>query len=165
MTTNQVETVYNFNGANDGRIFEGSFALYNDKLYAVSYSGGQNGNGTLVSFDPSNNTLTTLKHLTIENGRAFKSSPVFWDDSALSVDDIKKGNVDFTIYPNPANSSFVVNFEDYDKIMIHDFSGRLIKTFNKSTSYSTDSFKTGLYIVRLYKNGKPIGNQKIVITK
>ncbi|SNR41688.1 Por secretion system C-terminal sorting domain-containing protein [Lutibacter agarilyticus] len=165
MTSNQVDILHNINGTTDGRIFEGSFTVYNNKLYAVSFSGGQNNNGTLVSFDPSNNTLTTLKHLTIENGKAFKSSPAFWDDSTLSVDNFTNQGINFKIYPNPTNASFIVNFEDYDKVMLYDYTGRKIKTYSKSTSYNTQNLKVGLYYVSLLKQGKIIGRQKIIISK
>jgi len=165
LTTNQVDTIYHFDGVNDGRIFEGSFTLYNNMLYAVSYSGGQNGNGTLVRFDPSNNTLTTLEHLTVENGRAFKATPSLWIGMPLSINNNVKEKTSFSIYPNPTNSNFTINYEDYDQITIHDISGKLIKTYNKSNVYNINQLESGVYFINIIKNKNQIGSERLIISK
>jgi hypothetical protein len=165
MTTNKVDTLYNIDGATDGRIFEGSFTVYEDELYALAYSGGQNGNGTLVSFDPSDNSLTTLEHLTVENGRPFKSTPTFWDEKILAISDIQKENVSFTISPNPASASFVINNDNYDLVTIYNVSGKMVKRFDHSDSYDISTLADGLYIVQVLKNNQLIDSKKLIITK
>ena len=69
-------TEHSFNAAVDGGGFEAEWTPVNGKLYSTSYTGGPNGFGTLVEFDPSNSQLTVLENLTINNGRSWRGSPI-----------------------------------------------------------------------------------------
>ena len=149
LTTNQVDTIYNFNGVDDGRIFEGSFTFYNNMLYAVSYSGGQNGNGTLVRFDPSNNTLTTLEHLTVENGRAFKSTPALWDDAWLGINEEALNDVDFIIYPNPTDRFLYLENGNIENVLVYSIEGRQEKVEFTESLIDLEGLAPGVYIISI----------------
>ncbi len=70
---------YSFNASVDGGGFEAEWTPVNGKLYSTSYTGGPNGFGTLVEFNPSTSQFTVLENLTIDNGRSFRGSPIFVD--------------------------------------------------------------------------------------
>lgn len=57
-TTNTESVLWNFGNGNDGQYPQESFVYdsNNDLLYGTTFSGGSNGGGTIISFDPSNNT-------------------------------------------------------------------------------------------------------------
>lgn len=118
-----------------------------------------------MKFDPLDNSLTTLEHLTVENGRPFKSTPTFWDEKILAITDIQKENVSFTISPNPASSSFVINNDNYDSVIINNISGKMVKRFDHSESYDIITLAEGLYIVQVLKNNQFIDSKKLIITK
>ncbi|MFK5857010.1 MAG: T9SS type A sorting domain-containing protein [Bacteroidota bacterium] len=75
---------HSYNAPVDGGGFEGDWTPINGKLYSTSYTGGQNGFGTLVEFDPSTSQLTVLENLTINNGRSFRGTPIEYDPPVLN---------------------------------------------------------------------------------
>lgn len=76
LTTNIFTNEYSFYSSIDGGGFEGEWTPVNGILYATSYTGGPNGFGTLVAFNPSNGIFTVKESLTIYNGRSFRGTPI-----------------------------------------------------------------------------------------
>jgi len=73
--------------------------------------------------------------------------------STLSVKDVQ--NSLFTIYPNPAKSSFRIN-KPINNLRIYDITGKLVKTFSGAFSehddYDISNLNQGLYLVKMENN-------------
>jgi hypothetical protein len=144
----------------DGGAFLGEWTVYNNELYAVSYTGGQNGYGTFVKYTPSNTTFSVLENLTMENGRAYRSSPIFWDDSSI----LGNNQLNFesiSIYPNPVRSSFTIELNDIQDVKIYNSSGSLLRTIKKSQKINVEDLEKGLYLLRIKTKDK-IYNSKFI---
>jgi uncharacterized repeat protein (TIGR03803 family) len=100
---------YDFSSGTTGAGFEAAWTENNGKLYSTSYTGGAFGYGTLVEFDPASGLLTVLQDLTIENGRAFRGSPIA---VGLPVLD--------SIVPNFADQNQVINCTIYGTNTLFD---------------------------------------------
>lgn len=83
MSSGAYSIEHSFDKDQDGGGFSAGWTLLNDTLYSTSRTGGAKGYGTLVAFDLASSTLSTLEHLTLENGRSFRGTPVVWDDSFI----------------------------------------------------------------------------------
>jgi len=82
---------------------------------------------------------------------------------ALSIDEeILLG---FSIYPNPATTSFHVSTNVSD-IEIYDLTGKLVKSykgeFNRTDSFDISQLNTGMYIVKVENNNNQIKTTKLV---
>jgi hypothetical protein len=89
----------------------------------------------------------------------------------VSINDIVYEELEFDIYPNPANEALYVYFADgiiqsyYYEIM--DYTGKIIlkgKLNENSFSISTISFSPSVYFIRLSRNGQTICSKKFCIT-
>ncbi len=59
-------------------------------------------------------------------------------------------NVDFSIMPNPNNGVFTIQCrETVTTVNIFDINGRLLRTFNNSTSITISDFAKGIYIAQI----------------
>jgi hypothetical protein len=153
---------YSFDAAQDGGGFSAGWTLYNDKLYSTSVTGGSSGYGTLVEFDLTNSTLTVLEHLTMENGRSFRGTPILWDDSVLlGINDINKNNLDINIYPNPSKTNLNVDTENVNLIEIYSTTGQLVKRVKNSNNVNIEDLSTGVLIIKVY-NDKGIYSSKFI---
>lgn len=78
--------------------------------------------------------------LTLENPTAVNE---------LSVD---KASV-YQVLPNPARGKVKINGSDFDYLEILDLNGRVVFSTSKSIQFiQTESFKNGIYVVKIYKN-------------
>ncbi len=75
---------------------------------------------------------------------------------------------DFTIYPNPADSYFIVessNNKSDNEILVFDISGKIVfqtQTSDNQTTINTEYLPSGLYIVKAISNGD-VRTNKIII--
>ncbi|MCT4674135.1 MAG: T9SS type A sorting domain-containing protein [Prolixibacteraceae bacterium] len=146
------EIKYSFDKASDGGGFSAGWTEYNGKLYSTSRTGGQHGMGTLVSYDYKNSTFEVVKHLTLQEGRSFRGTPVVWDNSWLtSVSDIHSISKDVSIYPNPAKTYFYVRSENCKNMKVEIFSllGAKIKEVKNNTMINIEGLPVGAYIVKI----------------
>lgn len=115
------------------------------------------------SIEDGNNISATLNSITIQLCRS-ELLPVLVSESFNSIDDL-------TIYPNPNNGTFTINFQsesDRTDINIHDIRGR--KVFNKSfennglfnQNISLNNVQSGIYLVTIQDGARKI-TKKIVI--
>lgn len=152
LSNNQIDTLYNIDGTNDGRVFEGAFTEHNGLLYAVSFSGGQNGNGTLISFDPNTNTFITIESLDITNGRAFKATPIV-SNYTLSTTPITGNSdlksADLIIYPNPSNDFISIKMDGFSESKVYSSLGTEIKVKAYDNVLDVQNLESGLYIVKI----------------
>ena len=161
MTTNVYSIEYSFDRDQDGGGFSAGWTLYNDKLYSTSRTGGMNGYGTLVVFDLTNSTLSVLEHLTMENGRSFRGTPIVWDDSALGVNDLNSDSFSINVYPNPVKRTVTVDVENVSLIEIYSLTGQLVKSIKNSKTVNVEDINTGILIIKVY-NDKGIYSSKFI---
>ncbi len=95
LTKNIFSQEYSFNADIDGANFSAGWTLNNGRLYSTSQSGGANGYGTLVEFDPSITKLKVLSDLTLQNGAGIMATPLFptYPTTADSTDIITKDTI------------------------------------------------------------------------
>lgn len=138
--------VYDFDYATDGGVFAGQWTEYNGILYATSYTGGSLGYGTLVSYNPSNTTFTVLEHLSLANGRSYKSTPLVWDPNSLSVNEASLDST-LQLYPNPVNDILYINNQNLKEILIFDLTGRKVMYLENTREVNTSKLTQGIYLV------------------
>jgi hypothetical protein len=82
------------------------------------------------------------------------------DVTGLFEDNAEK----FVIYPNPAKTSFNVNVSNFDKLIIEDMNGKVVKTINEyeAGQISVKLLKAGVYFVKITTNGE-VQTQKLII--
>jgi len=70
----------------------------------------------------------------------------------------------FSIYPNPANTVTRIKGADYNRVVITDLSGRIIRDWNSSDSeISLTGINTGMYYISLFQNGQLKGCRKLMV--
>jgi hypothetical protein len=83
--------------------------------------------------------------------------------NVLGIDD--NGLFNFSIYPNPTNTSFSVNTNVSD-IEIYDLTGKMVKAFNGSFTrtdiFDISSLNTGMYILKVENDNNQIMTTKLV---
>ncbi|WP_047550605.1 alpha-amylase family glycosyl hydrolase [Psychroserpens sp. Hel_I_66] len=91
--------------------------------------------------------------------RIFGNAP-----STLSTDDFNI-DADFSIYPNPVNTSFKTN-KAISSLKIFDITGKLVKTFNgdftKTDSYDISDLTQSIYLVKIENNNGQILTSKLI---
>ena len=160
MTTQAYTVEYSFDYDQDGGGFSAGWTIYNDKLYSTSRTGGANGYGTLVEFDLTNSTLNVLEHLTMENGRSFRGTPILWDDTVLGIGEIIN-NSNIQIFPNPARTVLNVELENVSLIEIYSTTGQLVKRIKNSNTINVEDISSGVLIIKVY-NDKGIYSSRFI---
>jgi hypothetical protein len=94
------------------------------------------------------------------------------DYPAKAIVKINVGNVgiaghtasSFNIYPNPTNNSFFIDCENFSVIKLFDMLGQelLTQTVNGKTEININHLPQGVYNVRIFSEGKVVGNSKIM---
>ena len=83
--------------------------------------------------------------------------------STLNVEAFSLNN--FTVYPNPVNSSFSIN-KDISNLKIFDITGKLIKTFNgyysKNASFNISELKSSIYILKIENTNGQVFTSKLI---
>lgn len=87
-----------------------------------------------------------------------------------AIDENSDNFANISIYPNPANNTFIVAFNSESPVMIDiiNFNGQIVKSINvtnagfNSQLIDVNDLTTGVYIVRL-SNGYNVHTQKLVI--
>ena len=102
-----------------------------------------------MKYNTTTNTFNVIENLTIENGRAFRATPLFWDDTALSIKDNIK-ILSMNIYPNPVKTTLNLGKKSFDNIEIYSLSGLLIKTAKNTTEVNVSDLAIGMYVIKVY---------------
>ena len=160
MTTQAYTIEYSFDYDQAGGGFSAGWTLYNNKLYSTSRTGGTNGYGTLVSFDLTNSAFSVLEHLTMENGRSFRGTPILWDDTALGIGEIIN-NSNIQIVPNPARTVLNVESENVRLIEIYSITGQLVKRIKNSKTINVEDLSSGVHLIIVH-NDKGIYSSRFI---
>ncbi|MDR1847664.1 MAG: T9SS type A sorting domain-containing protein [Bacteroidales bacterium] len=67
-----------------------------------------------------------------------------------------------SVYPNPAIDKFYLEGIDYDYVKIYDLFGREVLSRGKDKEICIENLVKGIYNVRIFADGKVIGNNKLV---
>lgn len=85
--------------------------------------------------------------------------------TALAVNDIKSKAKAISVSPNPTSSVFSINSTGFDakttKVTVTDMTGRVVKTFDNSSSYNVSDLAKGTYMVTI-KDGNSVDTQKLI---
>lgn len=148
ISTGTFATEHSFDRDTDGAGFSARWTLFNGKLYSTSRTGGQNGYGTLVEFDPSTGSLTVLEHLTMENGRSFRGTPVVWDDTWLGLEDLSDDK-NIQVYPNPSTGTFTIAGANVEGVIILSVDGKTIPYSLDGNLVKMDEAPSGVYFLNI----------------
>lgn len=85
----------------------------------------------------------------------------------------EKGNLEkYLLHPNPAFDNFVITLEDFNSIhtytySLYDMNNKLIGSSRLDSHNRIDvtSLAIGMYIVKIYKNGENVSNNKLIVIK
>ena len=69
---------------------------------------------------------------------------------------------EISIYPNPTSEILEIKGVEFDRLEIYDLQGKRVLISNKK-SVSVGSRNKGIYVLRVYNNGREIHNQKLII--
>ena len=93
-------------------ISNGSFVLYNNKMYATSLGGGLNDKGTIFEFNPANNTLNKLYDFTTITGHNPVSGLVVYNNKLYGTTSGGGANLNGVIYCfDPATNTYTDVFD------------------------------------------------------
>lgn len=122
-----------------------------------------NGNWTLSGFDWWPGDVGSLNNFTVQ---------VCYENTVPLANESFTGLENFTIYPNPNNGNFNINFTSQSsndiEVLVHDIRGRQVynKSFSSNTVFNQNiqlnNVGSGVYIVTV-KDGERKENKKIVI--
>ncbi len=94
-----------------------------------------------------------LELIDVNSNNAVANNWVANSNESLSIQDFKNGEVDFTVYPNPAKEKITVNAKQtIQEIVIFNPLGQQIKRFNvnlKTTEISIRTLQKGVYYLSL----------------
>lgn len=111
--------------------------------------------------DATGNTTYNAGTVTIQPGqfRIFGNQPA----QALNIED--EVFTSFTLYPNPAQSSFSISLA-VSKIEIYDITGKLVKSFNgdftRTDSFDIAALNKGIYLVKAENKNNQTNTTKLV---
>ncbi|KAA1244764.1 S8 family peptidase [Aquimarina sp. RZ0] len=102
---------------------------------------------------------TSLDGITVTGGRlnTFKSLQALMDDQVFPIDDVQTVFSDeLILYPNPATD--LINFKTrsnatINSVVIHDTKGKVIKSYENSSSADISDLSKGSYIIRYQLKG------------
>lgn len=88
-------------------------------------------------------------------------------DFALNIPANQRlSSTDFSIYPNPATTSFSVDFEEnnrYTEIYVLDMNGRLLMKGEADQRFDISELKPGMYFVQMRRDGQILGAKKLIV--
>ena len=107
-----------------------------------------------------------LELIDVNSNNAVANNWVANSNESLRIQDFKNGEVDFTVYPNPAKEKITVNAKQtIQEILIFNPLGQQIKKFNvnlKATEISIRTLQKGVYYLKLkLRNGQLISTKII----
>ena len=107
-----------------------------------------------------------LELIDVNSNNAVANNWVANSNESLRIQDFKNGEVDFTVYPNPAKEKITVNAKQtIQEILIFNPLGQQIKKFNvnlKATEISIRALQKGVYYLKLkLRNGQLISTKII----
>lgn len=141
-----------------------------DPFFTIT--GGTPSNGTYTGngvtggvFDPSAagvGTHTITYTFTDANGCSGTATSSITVEQCGGINDVKP--IAFTIQPNPATETFVINSENaVESVVLLDMSGRVVKEYSiAQDSFNVKDVPSGVYFVRAAINGQ-MTEQRIVI--
>ena len=103
------------------------------------------------------------------NALVIDSTPVALPDTSTGFVELGGEAIEMSVYPNPSNASFFVEFDKSvnANILITDLAGRAVftgVTQGNRTRISTTSMPNGIYLMRLTSlNGEVLATEKLVI--
>lgn len=87
----------------------------------------------------------------------------------LGLEEENTGTVSFSVYPNPASDNFTIQLHgNYNKSTMHyklmDLTGKIVQKGSLiNNNISVSGLESGVYVVYVEENGKPLGVRKVVV--
>ncbi|WP_242132625.1 T9SS type A sorting domain-containing protein [Aestuariivivens marinum] len=152
LTNNIYSTIHDLD-ITDG-YYRGSklFLASDGNLYGTLDEGGQNGYGSIVKINTSNDQVTFPFHFSESTGNTTSRSMITEVNSSLSVSDIAKNNLN--IYPNPATDIVKISGKNIVNVEIFNLSGKKVPTHFFNSQIDVSKLNLGIYIVIIHtENG------------
>jgi len=117
-------------------------------------------------------TTTYYVTKTCPNNNVFIDTVTVYVQSTAGIKQFSDNRIQVTIYPNPSNGIFSINYDlkQNAQIQITDVSGKLVGTYNIETTENNikiknDNLQAGVYLYRVISNGANLKTGKIVVVK
>ena len=93
----------------------------------------------------------------------YKVTATYVKFNHVGIADILQNNK-FLVYPNPTQNSFFIEFKNVSTVKLYDMLGKEVLTQNANgkTEINISHLSQGIYNVKVFSDGKTIGNSKIV---
>jgi hypothetical protein len=123
-------------------------------------------------------------HLPVFNNFLLPNLPYYrldkWEDSpcdtlsSVGVHDVNALGQDITLSPNPANNTVRISFGGEIKtecqILLLDLTGRIVATQSAGAGSSQESLslekcQSGMYVVQIREDGRPVAQQKLTVIR
>jgi hypothetical protein len=121
------------------------------------------------------NTSHYIFEIINQNEKQYFRLKMVDNDGTFSYSNIislfKKGNVELTVYPNPAKNYVIINNNIQNEnsyLLITDAVGRLVKKMaltNDTINVNTSSFLNGIYHIKITKNNQQLCDYPLIIAK
>ena len=89
-------------------------------------------------------------------------------DCSLGLEEQHTETVSFSIYPNPTSDNFTIQLHgNYStsnlQYKLMDLTGKIVQKGSVTSTISVSDVESGVYVVYLEEDGKPIGVRKVVV--
>ena len=140
--------------------------IYSDTLYSLHVP-----NSPVSIVAPASvNGLNVLQHGNVARGSQYRQFWGFIDNVCLnypvvtSLVNAKRTNVNFKIYPNPANSSITIKgIEIGDNVQFFNIAGQIVLEKVNQLNISLDGLHSGIYFVRVKNKQGYIETRKLIV--
>jgi uncharacterized repeat protein (TIGR03803 family) len=165
-TNNTENVVWSFGNGNDGKnpYADLTYDNYDSLYYAMTYDGGTEGYGTIISFDATNKAENVLYNFKAGNDGYFPQSSLTLYNITTGIDDVNNDNSKLVIYPNPSDGKFKINgLKGGQNIEIYNCLGQKIFTAigkNNFQQINISKQPNGIYFVRILNAAGSILSEK-----
>jgi uncharacterized repeat protein (TIGR03803 family) len=173
--TNAEAVEWDFGSGTDGNdpIGSLSYDANNGLFYGMTYSGGTNNKGAIISFNPSTNAEAVVWSLGSGSDGLYPWGNLVYYGGTASVNDIASSTSLVNVYPNPNNGVFTLqssvvsgqlSVEIYNMLGEKVYSAFLPQTPKGALNVDLSNQSNGIYLYRLISGtGELIGEGKITI--
>ena len=170
--------VHSFGAGADGEYPEADLVYYaaNGLFYGMTYGGGSNGLGAIISFNPTGNVETVVHSFgTGSDGQHPQGNLVLYTPPT-GIDEVNSESVSIKVYPNPSSGVFTLRAEsekvnvESAMVEIYNMLGETVysqsSTFNSPLSINLSSQPEGIYLYRVItETGALVGQGKLILQK
>jgi len=152
LTNNTYSTIHDL-GLNEGHYRGAKLFLGSDNnIYGSLDEGGQNGFGSIVKIETSNDNVTFPFHFTSSTGNTTLRSMITEVGVSLSIDEVEIS--DLKVYPNPVKDIINISGKEILNVEVFTLQGKKLFAPYSNNQINISNLAQGVYILKIdSKNG------------